>query len=90
MKEVKNKVHAFVDKLKARCLLTGSDSKHVQMNDVIRDVGLSIASDNTNINCIRSDIDLEDCLNKGKLKHSQKISLLYDHIGCLPKRLECT
>ncbi|GMN43663.1 hypothetical protein TIFTF001_012865 [Ficus carica] len=89
--DARTRVESLVVKLKDRCLLLGGDDDDwVKMHDVIRDVAVSIASNEGGMHSVTIN-ELEDCQNKKKLKDSKAISILR-HPGSnqLPERLECS
>ncbi|GMN43669.1 hypothetical protein TIFTF001_012864 [Ficus carica] len=90
--DARTRVESLIVKLKDRCLLLDGDVGEiwVKMHDVIRDVAISIASNERGMHSVRIN-ELEDCLNKKKLKDSKAISILR-HPGSnqLPERLECS
>ncbi|XP_024030632.1 disease resistance protein At4g27190-like [Morus notabilis] len=92
LSDARTRVHSLVVRLKARCLLLdgyGFDCVAVRMHDVIRDVALSIASEERDMHSIVID-KLEDCLNGKNLKDSKVISLRYESSDTqLPERLDC-
>ncbi|KAL5538724.1 hypothetical protein UlMin_043983 [Ulmus minor] len=92
--EARDRVNSLLDNLKARCLLLdGSyafeDFSIVMMHDVIRDVGISIASNERRMVTFKTAFKLEECLSKRKLTDSTAIFLrdrdVDNHIG----KLEC-
>ncbi|KAL5575951.1 hypothetical protein UlMin_017650, partial [Ulmus minor] len=93
--EARDRVISLLDKLKARCLLLdGSyafdgNTVRVMMHDVIRDVGISIASEERRMINFKTAFKLEECSSKRKLKDSTAIFLrdrnVDNHIG----KLEC-
>ncbi|KAL5575945.1 hypothetical protein UlMin_017644, partial [Ulmus minor] len=96
--EARDRVNSLLDKLKARCLLLdgsyahGGNSVRVMMHDVIRDVGISIASEKRRMVNFKTAFKLEECSSKGELKESTAIflrdrnfSTQRAHIG----KLEC-
>ncbi|KAL5574993.1 hypothetical protein UlMin_016692 [Ulmus minor] len=93
--EARDRVNSLLDKLKARCLLLdgsyahGDNTVRVMMHDVIRDVGISIASEERRMINFKTAFKLEEWSSKRKLKDSTAIFLSYrnldNHIG----KLEC-
>ena len=72
-------------------LTNGTDGDSVKMHDIIRYVGISIASADTyNMYNIRSNDELKECFDKDKLKGAVAISLGANYEDeCLPPRLKC-
>ncbi|KAF3457897.1 hypothetical protein FNV43_RR02557 [Rhamnella rubrinervis] len=94
LEAARDRLQTLLDKLKAHGLLmngTDGDSS-VKMHDVIRDVGISIASaDRNNMYNIRSNDELKECLDNDKLKDAVAISLGANYEDqCLPPRLKCS
>ncbi|KAL5538726.1 hypothetical protein UlMin_043985 [Ulmus minor] len=92
--EARDRVNSLLDNLKARCLLLdGSyafeEFSRVMMHDVIRDVGISIASNERRMVTFKTTFKLEECSSKRKLTDSTAIFLrdrdVDNHIG----KLEC-
>ncbi|KAA8529018.1 hypothetical protein F0562_033494 [Nyssa sinensis] len=87
----RNRAHSLISDLKASGLL--SDSKyegHVQMHDVIRDVGLFIASKGKHIFMVKADNELKKWRpKKDKLEPYNGISLMFNDTNDLPQSLEC-
>ncbi|KAL5575947.1 hypothetical protein UlMin_017646 [Ulmus minor] len=91
----RHRVNSLLDYLKARCLLLDAscgDTVRVMMHDVIRDVGISIASKESRMVNFKTAFKLEECSSKGELKESTAIflrdrnfSTQRAHIG----KLEC-
>lgn len=80
----------MVNKLKARYLLLEGDNYFsVKMHDVVRDVGILIASKDKCMFNIRSNLELEQSLKKKKLEGSTAISIQYRDVDNLPEVLEC-
>ncbi|GMN20698.1 hypothetical protein TIFTF001_047153, partial [Ficus carica] len=78
LEEARNRVCSLVDKLKARCLLLQGDSHdRVKMHDVIRDVMISIASQDKRMHNI-ANIDKFDEEFSSKKRHADStvVSLL--------------
>ena len=90
LEAARERLQTLLDKLKAHGLLTnGTDGDSVKMHDIIRDVGISIASADNMYN-IRSDDELKECFDKDKLKGAVAISLGANYEDdCLPPRLKC-
>ncbi|KAF3456087.1 hypothetical protein FNV43_RR00730 [Rhamnella rubrinervis] len=89
----RDRLQTLLDKLKAHGLLmNGIDGDSVKMHDIIRDVGISIASaDPNNMYNIRSNDELKMYLDNEKLKDAVAISLganFEDQF--LPPRLKCS
>lgn len=90
LEEGRCRLYTLLNKLKACCLLLGGDDDwHVKMHDVTRDVGIMIASEERYMYYIRSEAELEKCLNEGKLTDSTAISLPHNYSSNLPEKLEC-
>ncbi|KAL5537511.1 hypothetical protein UlMin_044554 [Ulmus minor] len=92
--EARDRVNSLLDNLKARCLLLDDsyvfeDFSSVMMHDVIRDVGISIASNERRMVTFKTAFKLEECSSKRKLTDSTAIFLrdrdVDNHIG----NLEC-
>ncbi|KAL5574997.1 hypothetical protein UlMin_016696 [Ulmus minor] len=93
--EARDRVNSLLDKLKARCLLLDGSYEHqdgnmvVMMHDVIRDVGISIASKERRMVNFKTAFKLEEWSSKRELKESTAIFLrdsnVDNHIG----KLEC-
>ncbi|KAF3457905.1 hypothetical protein FNV43_RR02565 [Rhamnella rubrinervis] len=77
LQATRNRLQTLLDKLKAHGLLmNGTDGDSVKMHDVIRDVGILIASaDPNNMYNIRSNDELKEYLDNDKLKDAVAISL---------------
>ncbi|GMN68300.1 hypothetical protein TIFTF001_037361, partial [Ficus carica] len=92
LEEARNRVCSLVDKLKARCLLLeGYYHDTVRMHNVIRDVMISIASQDKRMHII-ANIDKFDEEFSTKKRHadSTAVSLLVpQHHNKLPERLDC-
>ncbi|CAL5423000.1 unnamed protein product [Camellia sinensis] len=87
--EARQKVHDFVDDLKKCYLLIDSEEKEcVKINDVIRDVAISIASGEEHSFMVRYDKALEDWPQKHPLKNYIVISLKLNGMHGLPGNLE--
>ncbi|GMN68302.1 hypothetical protein TIFTF001_037360 [Ficus carica] len=86
LEEARNRVCSLVDKLKARCLLLQGDSHdRVKMHDVIRDVMISIASQDQRMHKFD-----EEFSTKKRHVDSTAVSLLVpQHHDKLPERLDC-
>ncbi|KAF3457889.1 hypothetical protein FNV43_RR02549 [Rhamnella rubrinervis] len=93
LEAARDRLQTLLDKLKAHGLLmNGIDGDSVKMHDIIRDVGISIASaDPNNMYNIRSNDELKMYLDNEKLKDAVAISLganFEDQF--LPPRLKCS
>ncbi|GMN68208.1 hypothetical protein TIFTF001_037263 [Ficus carica] len=91
---VRIRVESLIVRLKACCLLLDGDrgGDWVKMHDVIRDVALSIASEEGGMHSVVIK-KKEDCrsLKMKKLKDSKVLSLLpHSDFYQLPERLECS
>ncbi|KAF3457379.1 hypothetical protein FNV43_RR02036 [Rhamnella rubrinervis] len=89
LEEARNKVVTLVEDLKTRCLLLNGDfNGFVKMHDVIRDVTVSIASQERHMYNLSDVAELEECSNETKLKDSIAVSLSEIVRNCqLPERL---
>ncbi|XP_060675348.1 disease resistance protein At4g27190-like isoform X2 [Ziziphus jujuba] len=90
LEEARNKVVTLVEDLKACCLLLDGDYDGcAKMHDVIRDVTLSIGSNDRHMYNLRNVAELEECFSSRKLEDSIAVSLPeIDHIYQLPEKLE--
>ena len=90
IEEARNRVCTLVSKLKACCLLLEGDGYGmVKMHDVIRDVMMSIASEERRMHIIENVNKFEELLTKKRLDVSIAISLFASRTNMFPKRLEC-
>lgn len=79
-----------LNKLKDAGLLLSSDNNEVvKMHDIVRDVALSIASEEKRMFVIEDEIRIEELLKERKLNSCTAISLPYSSINKLPYNLEC-
>ncbi|KAF3457877.1 hypothetical protein FNV43_RR02537 [Rhamnella rubrinervis] len=93
LEATRNRLQILLDKLKAHGLLmNGTDGDSVKMHDVIRDVGILIASaDPNNMYNIRSNDELKEYLDNDKLKDAVAISLGANYEDqFLSPRLKCS
>ncbi|KAF3456089.1 hypothetical protein FNV43_RR00732 [Rhamnella rubrinervis] len=93
LEAARDRLQTLLDKLKAHGLLSnGTDVDSVKMHDIIRDVGISIASaDPYNMYNIRGNDELKECLENDKLKDALAISLGANYEDeSLPSRLKCS
>ncbi|KAF3457895.1 hypothetical protein FNV43_RR02555 [Rhamnella rubrinervis] len=93
LEAARDRLQTLLDKLKAHGLLSnGTDVDSVKMHDIIRDVGISIASaDPYNMYNIRGNDELKECLENDKLKDAVAISLGANYEDeSLPSRLKCS
>nr|XP_015876338.3 probable disease resistance protein At4g27220 [Ziziphus jujuba var. spinosa]XP_048326897.1 probable disease resistance protein At4g27220 [Ziziphus jujuba var. spinosa]XP_048326898.1 probable disease resistance protein At4g27220 [Ziziphus jujuba var. spinosa] len=90
LEEARNKVVTLIEDLKACCLLLDGDYDGcAKMHDVIRDVTLSIGSNDRHMYNLRNVAELEECFSSRKLVDSIAVSLSeIDHICRLPEKLE--
>ncbi|XP_028052767.1 disease resistance protein At4g27190-like [Camellia sinensis] len=92
--EARDRVRALIDQLKSCYLLLDSD-KHkddcIKMHDVVRDVGISIASDSrgTTVFLIRHGDNLRGWPKKHTYENYTSISLMSGNIIELPEGLRC-
>lgn len=92
LEEIRDRLHELLHLLQAHgLLLIGNDGDSVKIHDVIRDVGISIASeDPNNMYNIRSSEQLIHCLDDDKLKDAIAISMGANcEDQCLPPSLKC-
>ncbi|KAF3457900.1 hypothetical protein FNV43_RR02560 [Rhamnella rubrinervis] len=93
LEAARDRLQTLLDKLKAHGLLSNGSTygDSVKMHDVIRDVGISIASAYpNNMYNIRSNDELKECLHNDKLKDAVAISLGANYEDqSLPPRLKC-
>ncbi|XP_058098880.1 disease resistance protein SUMM2-like isoform X2 [Magnolia sinica] len=79
LKQARDRVHSWVNKLKASCLLLDGDEEGcVKMHDVVRDVAILIASKEHGF-LVQPDGELREWPEK-KLESCKKISLLHNRI----------
>ncbi|KAF3457881.1 hypothetical protein FNV43_RR02541 [Rhamnella rubrinervis] len=94
LEAARDRLQTLLDKLKAHGLLSNgsTDGDSVKMHDVIRDVGISIASaDPNNMYNIRSNDELKMYLDNDKLKDAVAISLGANYEDqFLPPKLKCS
>ncbi|XP_017977195.1 PREDICTED: uncharacterized protein LOC18599617 isoform X5 [Theobroma cacao] len=91
LEEARKSVSDLVHKLKSSSLLlSGCNDEFVKMHDIVRDVSISIASQENQMFVIEEGIRMKDLLKKGKLNNCTALSLPYGDIHQeLPKVLEC-
>ncbi|XP_024047046.1 probable disease resistance protein At4g27220 isoform X2 [Citrus clementina] len=93
MEEAKCRVHMWVDKLKASCLLLDhvcKDENHFSMHDVVRDVAIAIASRDLNVLRLTDElVNRWEWLDDSEIKLSSSIILHGVKTNKLPEVLDC-
>ncbi|KAG5555948.1 hypothetical protein RHGRI_006557 [Rhododendron griersonianum] len=87
MEKVRRRVFLIVDDLKSRYLLLDSEEECVKVHDVVRDMGISIASKNKFALVIHGEVS--EWPKKDTYKHYTCISLISRKITELPRGLTC-
>ncbi|KAE9465785.1 hypothetical protein C3L33_02306, partial [Rhododendron williamsianum] len=90
MRKARNRVFALVDDLKSRYLLLDSEKEEkecVKVHDVVRDMGISIASKNKFALVIHGEVS--EWPKKATYEHYTSISLISRIITELPRGLTC-
>ncbi|KAI8562606.1 hypothetical protein RHMOL_Rhmol03G0047800 [Rhododendron molle] len=88
MRKARDRVFALVDDLKSRyLLLDGENDKCVKVHDIVRDMGLSIASKGKGALVWHGEVS--EWPNKGTYEHCISISVISKKITGLPERLTC-
>uniref|UniRef100_A0A5B6Z8R0 Uncharacterized protein n=1 Tax=Davidia involucrata TaxID=16924 RepID=A0A5B6Z8R0_DAVIN len=89
LEEARIRVHALVDNLKACCLLLdGKMEGYIRMHDVIRDFGLSVASEGEHALLVRVATGLEEWPEHETSAHHTAIALLQNQFHELPDGLD--
>ncbi|XVF57352.1 hypothetical protein PTKIN_Ptkin06aG0198300 [Pterospermum kingtungense] len=90
VEETRNRVLTMVSDLKASCLLLDDYIDHsFCMHDLVRDVGLAIASRDNHALALKNGDDFEDWLDEETMQKSKMISLRFGSVKMLPHMLEC-
>ncbi|GAU35308.1 hypothetical protein TSUD_389330 [Trifolium subterraneum] len=87
----RNRLHTIIESLKASCLLLeGSKrSRRIQMHDLVRDVGISIACRNKDVYMLKPKTGLKEYLTMIFSKMCSQIILSNCLLQELPKKLDC-
>ncbi|XP_045792994.1 disease resistance protein At4g27190-like [Trifolium pratense] len=85
----RNRLHTIIGSLKASCLLLEGNkrSRRIQMHDLVRDVGISIACRNKDVYILKPETGLKEYLTMDFMKMCSQIILL--QINELPKKFDC-
>ncbi|KAA8516920.1 hypothetical protein F0562_017262 [Nyssa sinensis] len=87
--EARNRVYSVVDELRSCSLLLAGDEVFVQLYDVVRDVGIAIASKGEHLYLVRHDNNLEEWPEKERCEPCTAISLTSNIMHELPDGLDC-
>ncbi|KAG5556093.1 hypothetical protein RHGRI_006652 [Rhododendron griersonianum] len=88
MRKARDRVFALVDDLRSRyLLLDGENDKCVKVHDIVRDMGISIASKDKGALVCHGEVS--EWPNKGTYEHCISISVISEKITGLPERLTC-
>ncbi|CAJ2670264.1 unnamed protein product, partial [Trifolium pratense] len=87
----RNRLHTIIGSLKASCLLLEGDkrSRRIQMHDLVRDVGISIACRNKDVYILKPKTGLKEYLTVDFPKMCSQIILNNCPLQELPKKLDC-
>ncbi|KAA8516925.1 hypothetical protein F0562_017257 [Nyssa sinensis] len=87
--EARNRVYSVVDELRRSSLLLAGDEVFVKLHDVVRDVGIAIASKGEHLYLVRHDNKLEEWPDKERCEPCTAISLTSNSMHELPDGLDC-
>ncbi|KAA8516913.1 hypothetical protein F0562_017269 [Nyssa sinensis] len=87
--EARNRVYSVVDELRSCSLLLAGDEVFVKLHDVVRDVGIAIASKGEHLYLVRHDNKLEEWPEKERCEPCTAISLTSNSMHELPDGLDC-
>ncbi|KAA8517298.1 hypothetical protein F0562_017591 [Nyssa sinensis] len=87
--EARDTVYSLVDELRSCYLLLAGEKMFVKLHDVIRDVGISIASKGEQVYMVRHDIGLKEWPEKETYENYTAISLTSNQMHELPAGLDC-
>ncbi|KAF5192159.1 Nb-arc domain-containing disease resistance protein [Thalictrum thalictroides] len=86
--EARSKFYLIVDKLLSSCLLLRDEKRYIMLHDVVRDVAISIASEESNRFIVRAGMNLTQWPNV-ELGNCKRLSLMSNNITCfLPYQIE--
>ncbi|KAI8006686.1 Disease resistance protein [Camellia lanceoleosa] len=89
MEEARRKTHEIIMHLKASCLLLDSDKEGcVKMHDMVRDLAISIASEENNAFLGRAGVGLKEWPTTKTFDEYKCISLMTNNIKKLPQELK--
>ncbi|KAA8516911.1 hypothetical protein F0562_017271 [Nyssa sinensis] len=89
MAEARDRVYSVVDELRSCSLLLAGDEFFVKLHDVVRDVGIAIASKGEHLYLVRHDDKLEEWPEKERCEPCTAISLTSNSMHELPDGLDC-
>ncbi|KAL9400517.1 hypothetical protein Peur_009478 [Populus x canadensis] len=88
IQEARRRAHSITKNLKDSCLLlAGNETGCIKMNNVVRDVAKTIASD---IYFVKAGVKLMEWPNAETLKHYTGISVMYNQINGYPASWDCS
>ncbi|KAA8516929.1 hypothetical protein F0562_017253 [Nyssa sinensis] len=89
MAEARDRVYSVVDELRSCSLLLAGDQVFVKLHDVVRDVGIAIASKGEHLYLVRHDNNMEEWPEKERCEPCTAISLTSNSMHELPDGLDC-
>ncbi|XP_077221410.1 putative disease resistance protein At4g27220 [Tasmannia lanceolata] len=90
LEEASGRVHTFLDKLKASCLLLDGDKEgYVKMHDLVRDVAISISSRDGLGFVVKAGLGLREWQGRENIDECKRISLMCNKISILPDQPKC-
>ncbi|GAU35304.1 hypothetical protein TSUD_389290 [Trifolium subterraneum] len=89
VEDARNRLHSIIESLKASCLLLEGNkrSQRIQMHDLVRDVGISIARRDKHVYMLKPKAGLKEYLTMDFPKMCSQIILL--QLNELPKKFDC-
>ncbi|CAJ2670261.1 unnamed protein product [Trifolium pratense] len=89
--DARNRLHSIIESLKASCLLLEGNkrSQHIQMHDLVRDVGISIARRDKHVYMLKPKAGLKECLPKDFPEMCSQIILSQCLLHEIPKKIDC-
>ncbi|KAF6151989.1 hypothetical protein GIB67_010563 [Kingdonia uniflora] len=91
LKEARGQLLRVVDKLLSSCLLLkgNSDSSKVMMHDVVRDVSISMGSEESNGFIVKAGMGLQEWPKMKKMGNCLRMSLMNNALRDIPDQLDC-
>ncbi|CAJ2632646.1 unnamed protein product [Trifolium pratense] len=89
--DARNRLHSIIESLEASCLLLEGNKRslEIQMHDLVRDVGISIARRDKHVYMLKPKAGLKECLPKNFPEMCSQIILSQCLLHELPKKIDC-